>query len=116
MIDTYINGVISPMKLRQITCNNENPQKIKNFITIGSNPNAIKKRIKPIIIVKPALETNPYFQTGNRITSGIIIPIQIIETIDHRNALFSIWKQLYNDKFVIVTRQRNNTNAGNANM
>jgi len=113
MIGTYINGVISPMKIRLITCTNENSQKIKNFITIGSEPSAIKKSIKTIRTIKPVLETNPYRQTGSRITSGIIIPIQIKETADHLHVFSSI--QLCNIKFVHVTRQRNNANAGNAN-
>jgi hypothetical protein len=116
MIGTYTtNGMISPKTLRLIACNNENSQKSnKDFITIGSDPNAIKKSIKTIKTVKSVLETNPYRQTCNRITSGNIIPIQIIETVDHRHASSSLQQQ-YNAKFVIVTRQRNTANAENAN-
>src|ERR1043165_9925349 len=94
MIGTYtVNGMISPIKLRPITCFMLNSQKIENFITIGSDPSAIKKSIKTIKTIKPVLETNPYCQTGNRITSGIIIPIQITETIDHLHVFSLIWQQ-----------------------
>ncbi|GBC04295.1 hypothetical protein RclHR1_00560022 [Rhizophagus clarus] len=114
MIGTYTtNGMISPMKLRLIICDRLNSQAVKNFVMIGSEPNATKISMKTIKIFKPFLETKPNSQTFNKITSGIIIPIQMKITIESLHESFLIC--LYNARFVIVIRQMNKGNAENAN-